>query len=158
MPIKAKYIHTNLIAHDWRALASFYQSVFGCIPVPPERDLNGLWLEAATTVPGARIRGMHLRLPGYGEHGPTLEVFEYSPPGPSAEFTIHRPGFGHIAFSVEDVAVARDAVLARGGKDFGEMVSLPVAGAGVVTFVYMADPEGNVLELQSWSQPTNTKA
>lgn len=158
MPIKAKYIHTNLIAHDWRVLASFYQSVLGCVPVPRERDLGGSWLEAATTVRGARIRGMHLRLPGHGDQGPTLEILEYSPPGPSAEFTIHRPGFGHIAFSVEDVAAARDAVLAGGGKDFGEMVSLPVTGAGVVTFVYMADPEGNAIELQSWPQPKNTKA
>jgi hypothetical protein len=41
MTIKAKYVHTNLIAEDWRALAGFYQEVFGCIPVPPERDFQG---------------------------------------------------------------------------------------------------------------------
>ena len=34
----ARYGHTNLIAKDWRALASFYQEQFGCTPVPPERD------------------------------------------------------------------------------------------------------------------------
>jgi predicted enzyme related to lactoylglutathione lyase len=26
----ARYVHTNLIARDWRALAGFYQRVFGC--------------------------------------------------------------------------------------------------------------------------------
>ena len=34
----ARYGHTNLIAADWRALASFYEELFGCVPVPPERD------------------------------------------------------------------------------------------------------------------------
>jgi hypothetical protein len=32
------------------------------------------------------------------------------------------------------------------------MVRVPVAGAGIVTFVYMTDPEGNVIELQSWAR------
>jgi catechol 2,3-dioxygenase-like lactoylglutathione lyase family enzyme len=108
-------------------------------------------------VSGARIRGVHLRLPGHGETGPTLEIFQYEPAGPELGFTIHRPGFGHIAFEVEDVVQARAVVLSAGGKDFGTMVSLPVAGAGVVTFVYVADPEGNVIELQSWEKDRNLK-
>ena len=152
MSLKVKYAHTNLIARDWRTLAAFYERVFGCVVVPPERDLAGPWLEAATGVPGAHIRGVHLRLPGHGDRGPTLEIFQYTPPGPEAAYAIHRPGFGHIAFQVDDVAAARDAVLQAGGSDFGQLVALPVAGAGVVTFVYVADPEGNVIELQSWSR------
>ncbi len=152
MPIAARYAHTNLIARDWRALATFYEEVFGCVPVPPERDLSGPWLEAATTVPGSHIRGVHLRLPGHGDDGPTLEIFQYDPPGPDAPYVIHRPGFGHLAFVVEDVPAARDAVLQSGGREFGQLVALPVPGAGTVTFVYVADPEGNVIELQSWSR------
>ena len=35
------------------------------------------WLDSATGINGAHLRGMHLRLPGYGEHGPTLEIFQY---------------------------------------------------------------------------------
>jgi len=63
MSIQAKYVHTNLIAGDWCRLATFYQQVFGCIPVPPERDLKGEKLEAGTGIPGAHLRGIHLRLP-----------------------------------------------------------------------------------------------
>ena len=76
--VQARYAHTNLIAQDWRALAEFYQRVFGCVPVPPERDLSGPIMEAGTGLPGAHLRGMHLRLPGYGDAGPTLEIFNYS--------------------------------------------------------------------------------
>ena len=63
----ARYVHTNLIAHDWRRLAAFYQNLFGCVPVPPERDYSGPALEAGTGVAGAALSGVHLRLPGCGE-------------------------------------------------------------------------------------------
>ena len=51
--IAARYGHTNLIARDWRPLASFYESVFGCRPIPPERDLSGDAVERGSQVPGA---------------------------------------------------------------------------------------------------------
>jgi len=28
----ARYVHTNLVALDWRRLAAFYVEVFGCWP------------------------------------------------------------------------------------------------------------------------------
>ena len=33
----------------------------------------------------------------------------------------------------------------------GQVVSLAVPGAGPVTFAYVTDPEGNIIELQCWS-------
>lgn len=152
MTISAKYVHTNLIAEDWRALARFYQEVFGCVPVPPERDFTGEKLEAGTGIPGAHLRGAHLRLPGYGDNGPTLEIFNYNILEPRPRTAVNRPGFGHIAFSVEDVATARDKVLAAGGRSVGEIASLQVATGATVTFCYVTDPEGNVIELQSWDK------
>ena len=74
----ARYGHTNLVAEDWRALSRFYQDQFGCIPVPPERDFKGPDLERGTAIPGAELRGEHLRLPGHGPEGPTLEIFNYN--------------------------------------------------------------------------------
>jgi len=150
--IEARFVHTNLIAHDWRRLARFYEQVFGCTPVPPERELKGEWLEAATGVPGAQIQGVHLRLPGYGQAGPTLEIFAYHPQMERLATAVNRPGFAHIAFAVSDVEAACEAVLAAGGSTVGPIVSLPVPGAGTVTFVYATDPEGNVVELQCWSK------
>jgi len=151
MPIQARFVHTNIVARDWRRLVRFYERVFGCMPIPPERDLAGRWLEAATGVPDARIQGMHLRLPGYGDDGPTLEVFQYNHQEEQQGTAINRPGIAHIAFAVEDVETARQAVLEAGGGEVGEMVTLEVPGAGTVTFVYLTDPEGNVIELQCWA-------
>lgn len=146
MPIHARYIHTNLIARDWRRLASFYQNVFGCVPIPPERDLAGEWLERGSGVPGARLQGMHLRLPG--DSGPTLEIFQYSETVDATLPPANRVGFGHIAFSVENVEAARDAVLAAGGSELGTVESVVIAGAGKLTWTYVRDPEGNIIELQ----------
>lgn len=153
MPIQAKYVHTNLVARDWRSLVVFYQRVFGCVPVPPERDFQGSLLEAGTGVPGARLTGMHLRLPGWGDAGPTLEIFHYDPLIDAAETSVNRPGFGHIAFEVPDVRAARETVLMEGGHSVGEVVTLLVADGRRVTWCYVRDPEGNILELQSWGSP-----
>ena len=69
----------------------------------PERDIRGADLDRATGLTDAHITGVHLRLPGLGDEGPTLEVFSYdvlaeaTPPDPA------RPGWGHIALQVPDV-------------------------------------------------------
>lgn len=148
----ARYVHTNIVACDPHRLATFYRDVFGCEPVPPERDLAGAAIDDATGLLGARIRGVHVRLPGHGDAGPTLEIFEYTPALAGAGKAINRPGFGHIAFRVPDVGLARDAVLSAGGGEVGRVVSLEVPGAGLLTFAYLTDPEGNVVEVQSWKR------
>jgi catechol 2,3-dioxygenase-like lactoylglutathione lyase family enzyme len=152
MAVGARFAHVNLIAKDWRRLARFYEQVLGCVLVPPERRLQGQWLENATGVSGARIQGAHLRLPGSGEEGPTLEIFQYDQHLERPSIAVNRPGLGHVAFAVDDVKAARDAVLVAGGSPVGEIVTLPIPGAGAVTFVYVTDPEGNIIELQRWSE------
>jgi len=147
--ILATLVHVNLIARDWRRLAAFYETVFGCVRVPPERDLAGLWLDAATGIPGARIRGVHLRFPG-SAGGPTLEIFQYDQPAAAPIPAVNRPGYGHLALAVEDVAAAREAVRAAGGGTVGDHVWVEIPGAGWIQFAYVTDPEGNVIELQKW--------
>jgi len=150
MGINARFAHINIVAQDWQALARFYQQVLGCVPVPPERDLAGEWLEKATGLPEAHLRGVHLRLPCLGEDGPTLEIFQYDEHEDRPSTAVNRPGLAHLAFAVDDVEMAREAVLAAGGGEIGEVVPLDVRGAGTVTFAYLTDPEGNVVELQRW--------
>ena len=41
--MRIKFTHTNIVAKDWKTLSLFYQEVFGCVPVPPERDIQGDW-------------------------------------------------------------------------------------------------------------------
>jgi len=78
-------------------------------------------------------------------------VFQYSELATDVERAVNRPGFAHIAFSVASVPAARAEVLAHGGAPIGEVVTLTTATGDRVTWCYVADPEGNALELQSWS-------
>jgi lactoylglutathione lyase len=148
----ARYAHTNVVARDWKRLARFYIDVFGCASKPPERDLAGDWLDRLTATEKARIRGIHLRLPGYGDDGPTLEVFQYARETEGGVPRIDAPGFAHIAFAVDDVRQTLDAVESNGGGRVGELVSAEVAGVGPVTLVYARDPEGNIIEIQKWTR------
>ncbi len=147
-----RYVHTNIIARDWPSLADFYAQVFECEFVPPERNQAGNWLARGTGVAGAALEGVHLLLPGHGPTGPTLEIYSYrqmldGPPVPAA----NRRGLGHLAFEVDDVASTLTRVLERGGSALGEITERDIQGVGKLTFVYATDPEGNILELQSWS-------
>jgi catechol 2,3-dioxygenase-like lactoylglutathione lyase family enzyme len=143
--------HVNLVARDWERLSRFYQDVFECVPVPPRRDQSGPWLDAGTGLEHARLRGEHLRLPGLGGSGPTLEIYSYDQRLDKPEAAPNRLGLGHLAFQVDDVHAHLARVVAAQGRAVGSVVSLPVPGKGTVTFVYAADPEGNLIELQAWS-------
>jgi len=149
--IEARFGHLNLTGRDWRRLADFYRDVFGCDIVPPERDYRGPDLDAGTGLVGAHLTGAHLRLPGHGPDGPTIEIYQYDEvqahPGPA----VNRPGWGHLAFKVSDVEAAIEAVLAGGGGRLGELVTLQTSDGRRVTWCYVTDPEQNIVELQAWS-------
>ena len=147
-----RFAHTNLVAKDWKSLAQFYQDVFGCEPVPPERDLKGEWLDKALGIPNVHIQGIHLRLPGYGPEGPTLEVFQYGAMPEHPMIATNTPGFSHIAFDVDVVASVAQKMFQHGGSPIGDFTVPEVAGVGVLTFQYIADPEGNIVEIQSWDK------
>jgi catechol 2,3-dioxygenase-like lactoylglutathione lyase family enzyme len=151
-PLGARFGHVNIIADDWRRLVAFYVEVFGCVVVPPERDYAGADLERGTGVPNAALREAHLRMPGGGLDGPTLEVYQYEQAEPRAAGpAANRLGLGHLAFAVDDVEAARARVLGSGGGAVGEVVTLMTADGRRVTWCYVTDPEGNIVELQSWS-------
>jgi catechol 2,3-dioxygenase-like lactoylglutathione lyase family enzyme len=66
-------------------------------------------------------------------------------------------GFGHLCLTVDDIEAAHDRVLALGGKSFFRPKSvmedaggpaLEAIGQGHIRVTYMADPEGNLIELQ----------
>ncbi len=145
-----RYAHTNLVADDWLTMVEFYRDVFDCHPVGAERDHHGPHVDALTGLKDARCKGVHLRLPGFGDNGPTLEVFQYERNAPQPAKAANLPGFAHIAFQVEDVEKKREQVLARGGADLGKVQTIDIPGAGRLTLTYLTDPEGNIIELQRW--------
>jgi predicted enzyme related to lactoylglutathione lyase len=152
MKNEIKFVHTNIVAKDWKKLSQFYIDVFGCEPVYPERDLSGTWIDKMTKIANVRIKGVHLRLPGY-DNGPTLEIFEYNK---MQEVTgaplINRTGFSHIAFHVSDVEKTMKRLIAGGGEKYGELVEKEMKGLGILKAIYARDIEGNIIEIQNWKK------
>jgi predicted enzyme related to lactoylglutathione lyase len=145
-----KFVHTNLVARDWKALAQFYIRALGCKRKPPERNLKGAWLDKATSLRGAHIQAIHLELPGYKAGGPTLEIFQYARDKKGNAAAINKRGFTHVAFAVRNVGKALEKVERHGGGRVGQVVSAEIEGVGPIHFVYARDPEGNIIELQKW--------
>lgn len=145
-----KYVHTNIVAKDWKQLAKFYENVFDCKPIPPERDLKGEWIDKATALTDVQINGIHLRLPGYGDEGPTLEIFSYNKMTNSEVNLSNTKGFAHVAFSVDDVKETAKFAFENGAAKLGEYTETEIPNVGTIAFWYIRDPEGNIVELQSW--------
>lgn len=149
--IAARFGHVNITSPDWRRLAAFYTDVFGCRFVPPERDIRGAPLDAATGLHDAHLTGAHLRLPGLGDTGPTLEIFSYDAMEGGPPSRVDRAGLGHLAFAVPDVERAVEAVVANGGGRIGDIVTTATSDGRSVTWTYTTDPDDNIVELQAWS-------
>lgn len=144
-----KYVHTNIVAKNWRLLSDFYIKVFECKPVPPERNLKGVWLENGTGVKNASLQGVHLLLPGFDKDGPTLEIFQYQENVDKPNPVANREGLGHIAFLVNNVEAVLKKLISSGGTKLGEVARKDFA-KGTLIFTYARDPEGNIIELQTW--------
>ncbi len=146
-----RFAHTNIVSIDWKLLVDFYVKTFNCKIVPPFRNQSGAWLEKGTGLKNANLEGAHLLLPGYGEKGPTLEIYQYENIENQNPVSPNKRGFGHIAFEVESVELVLEVLERNGGRTSGEITRRKVDGVGEITFVYARDPEGNLIELQSWT-------
>ena len=150
-PPKMRFVHTNIAARDWKVLADFYIEVFGCTVKPPERNLSGDWLDKATGLENASLKGVHLNLPGHGDKPPTLEIFTYGEMLDGGTVMANTVGLTHIAFEVDDVDAVFQKALAHGGRALGRITEKRVEGMGTLKFVYFRDTEGNIVEIQSWN-------
>ena len=56
----------------------------------------------------------------------------------------------YVAFQVEDVKNTFAEAIQKGATKLGEVTEKVVEGVGTLTFVYFHDPEGNIVEIQSW--------
>jgi len=53
---------------------------------------------------------------------------------------------------VEDVEKTLHTLEANGGSKSGEVTTRVIEHVGEITFVYARDPQGNLIELQSWKK------
>ncbi len=147
-----RYAHTNIAARDWKRLSNFYINLFGCTVKPPERKFSGDWLDQATGLSKAELEGVHLLLPGHGDNGPTLEIFSYKDIHECEPLMANHTGLTHIAFEVENVEQKFKDALNHGATKLGDITKKLIDDIGILEIVYFRDPEGNIVEIQSWEK------
>lgn len=152
MSLIIKYVHTNIVAKNWEKLADFYIKVFACKIAPPIRHYTGKDLDSAVKIKNTILNGVHLKLPGYNKIGPTLEIFSYIPSATKLNRKVSTPGITHLAFEVGNVYKVYKEVLKNGGKKVGKIITLIRTDGKKVTWCYVKDPEGNMIELQKWTK------
>lgn len=147
-----RFAHTGLVARDPERLAEFYVDVLGGVARERRLEMQGPWLDHATGLTAARATGLHVALPGHERVGPTLEILRYDGnAGVPAERAVDHPGLGHLAFEVDDIDAVLAQVVGAGGRTIGEPADVIISGRGTLRVVFARDPEGNILELQTWS-------
>lgn len=132
--ITARLDHVGLAVADLKAAAAWYCEVFGLVPELTLRvdalDLNIEMLTHPTL--GYRLELLHRPGSSPGRKPAT--------PGEAAL----RHGYGHVAFDVTDLHAGYDHAVARGARPVMPPGPSPEPG---VRMAYVADPEGNLIEL-----------
>lgn len=141
---RVRFDQVKILARDPEALASFYEEAIGCETVVPLQEVDKE-VARAVGVSDAVVKLTILRLPGRGEHGPVLEL--YSVDGDRPGEWHYQPGQGQLAFEVDDLESAMGRVGGAGGKKLGDLVEWEAPSGQTGRFVYMQDPEGNIVDL-----------
>ena len=130
----ARLDHVGLAVADLAAEAWWFCDVFGLVPELTLR-VEALDLSIEMLIhPEHRYRLELLHRPGSAAD---------RKPGTPGEATL-REGYGHAAFDVADLDAAYDRAVARGARPVRPPGPSPEPG---VRMAFVADPEGNLVEL-----------
>src|SRR6478609_1243645 len=132
----ARLDHVGLAVADLGAAAAWYCDVFGLVPELSLRvDAIDLSIEMLIHPAfGYRVELLHRPGTGAGVDG--------QPAHPAAAAL--RAGYGHVAFGVADLDGAFDRAVTRGARPVMRPCPAPEPG---VLMAFVADPEGNLIEL-----------
>jgi lactoylglutathione lyase len=135
--ITARLDHAGLAVADLGAAAAWFCDVFGLVPeLTLKVDAIDLSIEMLIHPAfGYRIELLHRPGTGSGDPGGKLA----NPAGAAL-----RAGYGHVAFDVTDLDGAWDRAVARGARPVMPPGPSPEPG---VRMAFVADPEGNLIEL-----------
>jgi len=131
--------HVGLSVADLNAMANWYSKAFGFNIVQPFE------------VPPIGLKGMFV----IGDDGVAIELLQREGSSRPSTFAsvpemAGAQGFGHIAFRVDNVDSVHDHLVALGAISIMSPRPAPVADSRMA---YVADPEGNLLELLTRKGP-----
>ena len=143
----ARLDHVGLAVADLAAAAAWFCDVFGLVPELSLR-VDAIDLDIAMLIhPGHGYRLELLHRPGTPAD---REQQEQRKPATPAEAAL-RAGYGHVAFDVTDLDAAYQRALDKEARPVMPPCPSPEPG---VRMAFVADPEGNLIELLHRPPPT----
>ncbi|MCO6410286.1 MULTISPECIES: VOC family protein [Hoeflea] len=140
-----KLAHINLVARDADSLAAFYITVLKCELLRAPRTLYGETVSRGNGLAGSEIYTIWLKFPELER--PFLEIHQHRVSHHRDQPRVNEPGFGHLAFQMEDIADALSMIIQAGGTQIGQTIDLGTSEKPC-WIAYARDPEGNILELE----------
>lgn len=145
MKIK-RFRHIAIIVRDMDVMKDFYKTVFGCIE-KRDFEISSKEFQKGVGLKNASARSVHLTIPNSAVE---IELFQFFEPHNSKwdNAEINDFGIRHFALVIENMNDAILELKARGVAIHSEPVRFdrPREIQGFC-FVYIKDPEGNIIEL-----------
>ena len=135
---KIRFLHVNIITGDWKRSSAFYQSAFGAKPFGKQRDYEDDWIQNLVGVRDIHVIGEHVKMPGYGAIGPTLEIFTYNKESRRRPLTEQDQGIISVGFMADNLTELLQAIDNAGGSI--------VSQAGNNSAIAQ-DPDGNLITI-----------
>lgn len=134
--------HVGISVANLDSLAAWYSEAFG------------LELSTPFEIPSINLRGVFL----VGQNGLAIELLEREGSRPGLQTTntseaLLTRGYGHMCLRIEDVDAMHARLLAAGASE--RMAPQPAPEPGV-RMSYVADPEGNLIELLDRKGPVGS--
>jgi catechol 2,3-dioxygenase-like lactoylglutathione lyase family enzyme len=146
------FFHAGITVSDMERSLPFYRDGLGLeLFWDVERDSD--LVRTVVGVPFTTMRNVFLRLP----QGGFIELLEYRgvtpvprPPGSAAD-----PGTGHLCLEVRNIDDVVRRLLDLGGRSVSEVQTVPDGPRANSRLVYVADPDGWLLELYQFGSGTS---
>lgn len=136
--------HVAFATHDLPRLVAFYAALMGVEPQFSPRLRHNENYDHVTGLVGVDVRAAWVR-----GRNLALEFWQYLNPETVAradDRPVSSLGYSHVAFEVEDIDAAFARAVALGARPHG-----PPEDLGLAKAAYLRDPDGNVIELITWS-------
>ncbi|NSX87678.1 VOC family protein [Agrobacterium tumefaciens] len=137
--------HINLVARNVETLAAFYVNVMECVVLRAPKTLSGENVSRGNGLSNSEIRTIWLKFPQLER--PFLEIHEHRLIHHRSEPKVNEPGFGHLAFQMEDIGNVLSKIIEAGGAQIGQITDFGTP-ENPYLIAYARDPEGNILELE----------
>lgn len=144
-----KLLHVSLTARHADALSAFYREAFGFITKREPRRLSGDIVARGNGLANGDIYQIWLEPPHASDV--FLEIMQYEPMIDRDRPVVNAPGYGHLAFEVQNIQEVVKDVLRFGGSLQGKITNFGSEDRPYL-IVYVRDPEGNIIELEQPSR------